>query len=328
MKRIETLSATLLVVGVLSIGFFIYQATDAPIPVRKEVGTRKAQGRVDHNLSTKAILTDWTQNRILARVTKPSGTAIGSLVSPPPSSAGIKPANPEISDSSPQPMPFEMPPALSDVHFRFDRSGLSQETRDLLDQHLAVLQDSNWGVLVQGHTDQEGTIEQNLRVGLYRAKAVKKYLIDHGLEPGQIQVVSLGEFQPICTETTPECQYKNRRVSFSLAHRVLAKPKATIVSATTQINTIPPPVDWHTSREIPEVIFPAPILEAEPPGTTEELVKEDHARGSLKPPQEKVPSLQPHPKVTAMGVDPIFPEPVHSTPPPTIGQMETVQGHN
>ena len=328
MNRIDTLSATLTVVAVLSIGFFIYQATETPGPTKNGAGVKNVHGTKVQETSTKTILADWTREPTPASTIKSPIIPKEPVVTPVLVSNGTeasKTANPDPPRTGES---TETPPALTDVHFRFDRSGLSQETRTLLDRHLTVLKDPRWSVLVQGHTDREGTIQQNLRVGLYRAKAVKKYLMDHGVLPEQIQVVSLGEFQPTCADNTPECQHQNRRVSFSLAHRDLPKEQVPTVTASTQTTADPVQKDWHTSGETTETISPAPIVEVAPSEALGATVGGEQAVASLQPSQREGHGVNPEPKSIQMPVEPIIPEPVHSTPPPAMDPAGQGQQHN
>ena len=324
MSRMNTLSATFTVAVVLSICFFIYQsAQESESKQRKNVS-----GKVElaQNTSTKAVLADWTQDRhtiaetkslvspqkMLVEKERPTAPVFISTSSNGSTHKTITTDTPKH-DKNP-----ETPPGLPDVHFRFDRSGLSKKTRTLLDQHVTVLQDSKWSVLLQGHTDRDGTIQQNLRVGLYRAKAVKQYLIDHGVSPEQIHMISLGEYYPICTHLTVECQHQNRRVSFSLARRTLSKVSLPGMTASTHSNPVSLPKDWHTSETRTEVLSPVIIHEAEPPSTQDSTAESGQSPVSLKPSQTLREAGQLESKIIPVPVAPIVPEPVHSTPPPTM----------
>jgi len=318
----NTLSMTFSVAVTLSIGFFIYHSTQEQKPIPGEVVTKQFKGTKRHN--TKAILADWTKEprsreRLPSRAVKRESPVSRVLISTESEALRANNSDPSLKGESPN-----RPPVLPEVHFRFDRSGLSQEMRTLLDQHLTLLQEPKWTVLVQGHTDQEGTIQQNLRVGLHRAKTVKNYLIDHGVLPEHIQVISLGEFQPTCTDSTPECQHQNRRVSFLLASRDIPKEPVPSITASRQPSSVPVSKDRHTSDGTIEVVAPTPMHDVEPtemPDTTE---REDQAVASLQTLQLEEPDLHPEPKNKPMPIGLIIPEPVHSTSPPTSEPTEQI----
>ncbi|MEO1941522.1 MAG: OmpA family protein, partial [Campylobacterales bacterium] len=71
-------------------------------------------------------------------------------------------------------------------------------------------------VRIEGNTDEWGTEEYNYALGLKRAIAVKKGLIDLGVLPSQLVTISYGELNPVCTAHTPECWAKNRRDNFTM----------------------------------------------------------------------------------------------------------------
>jgi len=72
-------------------------------------------------------------------------------------------------------------------------------------------------VKIEGHCDATGTDEYNYALGLRRAKASKEALINRGINPSSITMVSMGESSPACTTDYSEaCFAKNRRVEFKV----------------------------------------------------------------------------------------------------------------
>lgn len=72
---------------------------------------------------------------------------------------------------------------------------------------------------LRGHTDNQGTVEFNLKLSEERAKSVADYLVEHGIDRRRISSVGFGKSQPIDTNDTPEGRSRNRRVEY----RVLSK---------------------------------------------------------------------------------------------------------
>ena len=101
------------------------------------------------------------------------------------------------------------------IYFDFDRSDLTAEARSALAAKLPVLL-ANPGSRLQivGHADERGSDEYNLALGLERAAAAKRYLTQRGVAPDRISVVSMGEEQPVCGESTESCWWRNRRDEF------------------------------------------------------------------------------------------------------------------
>lgn len=65
---------------------------------------------------------------------------------------------------------------------------------------------------VVGHTDSVGTEEYNQALSIRRAAAVKAYLVSEGLSGGIIDVMGMGESDPIATNSTAAGRAMNRRV--------------------------------------------------------------------------------------------------------------------
>ncbi len=72
-------------------------------------------------------------------------------------------------------------------------------------------------ITITGHTDITGEATYNQQLGLKRAEKVSKYLISQGISKQLISVNSMGETQPIYTNTTSEGRQKNRRTVISIS---------------------------------------------------------------------------------------------------------------
>ena len=62
-----------------------------------------------------------------------------------------------------------------------------------------------------GHTDNQGSREDNTRLGLERAEFAKNYLSRNGVNPARIEIDSKGPDEPIESNSTAEGRAKNRR---------------------------------------------------------------------------------------------------------------------
>ncbi|AMC09876.1 hypothetical protein Lupro_00735 [Lutibacter profundi] len=71
-------------------------------------------------------------------------------------------------------------------------------------------------VLVTGHTDNLGYFNNNLIIGLHRAKIIKKYFINNGINANKILTQSKGESEPIAEKTTEKGRAKNRRIEIKI----------------------------------------------------------------------------------------------------------------
>ncbi len=72
---------------------------------------------------------------------------------------------------------------------------------------------------ISGHTDSIGTAESNLKLSNLRAKSVKDYLIEQGIDSMRITFEGKGETMPLKSNDTEEGRMKNRRVEFQIIGR-------------------------------------------------------------------------------------------------------------
>jgi len=105
---------------------------------------------------------------------------------------------------------------LSDdkVKFSFDKAELTDEARAALDGFAEKLKGENKNVYIeiQGHTDNVGSEEYNLKLGEKRAEVVRRYLSQKGIALHRISVISYGESEPVAENNTREGRSANRRV--------------------------------------------------------------------------------------------------------------------
>jgi peptidoglycan-associated lipoprotein len=71
-------------------------------------------------------------------------------------------------------------------------------------------------VVIGGYCDERGSAEYNLALGENRANAAKTALVNAGIAPSRMRVISYGKEKQFCTEQTESCWQQNRRAQFSL----------------------------------------------------------------------------------------------------------------
>ena len=79
-----------------------------------------------------------------------------------------------------------------------------------------MLKKPNWKLKISGHTDNKGSAAINLKLSKNRAEAVKKYLVDKGLDANRFKAEWFGSKKPIADNATEEGRQKNRRVELLL----------------------------------------------------------------------------------------------------------------
>jgi peptidoglycan-associated lipoprotein len=101
---------------------------------------------------------------------------------------------------------------LQDVFFGYDQWTLSDAGMEALNHDAQWLKDHPRALMkVEGHADERGTADYNLVLGEKRAKAARSYLIESGVGPKQLAVVSYGKARPFCTDPSESCYQQNRR---------------------------------------------------------------------------------------------------------------------
>jgi outer membrane protein OmpA-like peptidoglycan-associated protein len=67
---------------------------------------------------------------------------------------------------------------------------------------------------VEGHTDNQGTVEHNIKLSKARADAVVRHLITVEAVRTPMLAPGYGAASPVCMEKSDDCNQKNRRVEF------------------------------------------------------------------------------------------------------------------
>jgi peptidoglycan-associated lipoprotein len=101
---------------------------------------------------------------------------------------------------------------LRDVFFGYDTWSINEEGRqalignaDWLRRHPAVQ------LKVEGHCDERGSSTYNFVLAEKRAKSVRNYLMDLGINRERVTVVSYGKERPFCKDRSEACYQQNRR---------------------------------------------------------------------------------------------------------------------
>lgn len=101
---------------------------------------------------------------------------------------------------------------LEDIFFGYDSWRISEDAKVSLGESAEWLKaNPDAALTVEGHCDERGSSSYNLVLGEKRAKAVRNYLVELGVSPGRVKVVSYGEERPFCEEATESCYQLNRR---------------------------------------------------------------------------------------------------------------------
>lgn len=106
---------------------------------------------------------------------------------------------------------------VQDIFFDYDSYNVRTSDTSVLSKAAAYLAaHPDIKVVIGGYCDDRGSNEYNLALGENRANAAKKLLVQDGVAPNRLRVVSYGKERPFCTEETESCWQQNRRAGFSM----------------------------------------------------------------------------------------------------------------
>lgn len=115
------------------------------------------------------------------------------------------------------PATTNLPMSEATIHFDFDKSDIRTDAQSTLNAKVPYLKaNAGMRIRIEGNTDERGSDEYNLALGERRAVSAKKYLVDHGVDAGRIDIISYGEERPVCKESTATCMQQNRRDDFRI----------------------------------------------------------------------------------------------------------------
>lgn len=120
---------------------------------------------------------------------------------------------------------------IPDIRKQFMTAGRFSTTGILFDVNADRVRNESYGILRQvadlmqsqpgmklqviGHTDADGSEEDNLRLSRQRSESVKQFLVNRfGIDAARIHTDGKGESQPLADNKTKEGRAKNRRVEF------------------------------------------------------------------------------------------------------------------
>lgn len=106
---------------------------------------------------------------------------------------------------------------MRDVLFQQSQFVLMPGADSELDQVVAMMEKyPAMELLIEGHTDNQGEWEPNMKLSEDRVRVVKEYLIGKGIAENRIQTKAWGPSKPIASNETEEKRKQNRRVEFTI----------------------------------------------------------------------------------------------------------------
>lgn len=134
----------------------------------------------------------------------------------------VPPAPPETTaqiDTTTPPPPPPVPLQLETVYFDYDKYNLTPEATDLMADNarqLAMPDQMDATIRIEGNCDERGSDEYNMALGEKRAATARDYLVNYGINPNRISIISYGESRPVDRAHSEGAWAKNRRDDFKI----------------------------------------------------------------------------------------------------------------
>ncbi len=102
---------------------------------------------------------------------------------------------------------------LSHLIFTQGKATMKAESFLELDELVALMKSSpKIEIQLEGHTDNQGNADANMKLSEDRVEAVKKYMVSKGIEKDRIKTKAFGGTRPLSNDNTEEARSLNRRV--------------------------------------------------------------------------------------------------------------------
>lgn len=138
----------------------------------------------------------------------------------------LPPPQPAV-QPTPPPAPVEEKPKLAQlkngrieirdqVRFATSKSEILSDSFPLLEEVASILKahPELIRLRITGHTDNRGARDYNIKLSQDRAEAVRRFLIERGIEAARLEAKGYGPDQPIASNADAEGRQKNRRTEF------------------------------------------------------------------------------------------------------------------
>lgn len=115
--------------------------------------------------------------------------------------------------------------SMSDILFDVDKASLKGDLKTSLAKVagiLSVYQELN--ISVEGHTDDTGSDDYNMKLSEQRAQNVKEFLMSQGIDESRLSSKGYGKTMPVASNKTKKGKQKNRRVDLVIQDKTLLEP--------------------------------------------------------------------------------------------------------
>lgn len=106
---------------------------------------------------------------------------------------------------------------LNNLIFAQGKAYIQPQSYAELDEVVEMMDDNKQIIIqLEGHTDNLGDAQANVKLSEKRVEAVKKYIVGKGISKNRIKTKAFGGSQPINNAVTPDARNMNRRVEMRI----------------------------------------------------------------------------------------------------------------
>jgi OmpA-OmpF porin, OOP family len=106
---------------------------------------------------------------------------------------------------------------LDAIYFQQSKSNILEKSHPELERLYSILQENpTIEIQIEGHTDNNGNLDDLIRLSEERANAIKTYLVKLGVIPSRLKTIGYGAKFPLNDNSNIELREKNRRVEFRI----------------------------------------------------------------------------------------------------------------
>jgi OmpA-OmpF porin, OOP family len=99
------------------------------------------------------------------------------------------------------------------INFDSGKSSIKSESQNIIDGLYEMLNGNpSLNIIIEGHTDNVGSVTSNKALSEQRAASVKTSLVNKGVSADRIKTAGYGQEKPVADNSTEEGRAKNRRV--------------------------------------------------------------------------------------------------------------------
>jgi len=143
------------------------------------------------------------------------GLPNGATISVEPGSIGQKMAT-YLASSEPAPRSFE----IGGEQFADWSATAKPEIRAMVPGLVELLKSyPDVKLRIEGHSDNVGGVDKNMKISQSRADMAKRYLTDAGVSDARIEAVGKGMAEPIADNDTVEGRARNRRIELVIVEK-------------------------------------------------------------------------------------------------------------